>query len=144
MRTWLRMEWLSHIRYHGVLLWNDVTIDWLSVGTWFDTFSAPDVRMWRHGLVYLLFVAQTIRFGMPNVCSTKEEWVQHHIENHEVCNNNDTWVGFRLGEAPILNIKLPLSKDLSLLRCKIGWDKVAYWLQRCQWLLLTEFVKGRT
>ena len=111
---------MSHIRYHGVLLWNDVTIDWLSVGTWFDTFSAPDVRMWRRGLVYLLFVAQTIWFGMPNVCSTKEEWVQHHFENHEVCNNNDTWVGFRLGEAPILNIKLPLSKDLSLLRCKIG------------------------
>ena len=33
---------LSHRRYHGVLLWNGVTIDWLSVDTWFGICSAHD------------------------------------------------------------------------------------------------------
>ena len=24
----------------------------------------------------------------------------------------------------------------SLLRCKVGWDSVVFWFQKCQWLLL--------
>ena len=36
---------MSHIRHQGVHLWNEVTIDWLSVGTWFGTFSALGSRM---------------------------------------------------------------------------------------------------
>lgn len=34
------MACLSYIRYHGVLLSNDVTVDCLSVGMWFGTSSA--------------------------------------------------------------------------------------------------------
>ena len=32
--------------------------------------------------------------------------------------------------------KLSLSKGESLLREEVDWHKFAYWLQRCQWLLL--------
>ena len=67
------MACLSHVRYHGVLLWNDVAVDWLSVGTWFGTFSAAGARMRTHGLVYPLFVAQTTFLGMPYICSVKGE-----------------------------------------------------------------------
>ena len=37
-----------------------------------------------HGLVYLLIVAQTTWFRIPNVCSTKGEWVEHRVEYHEI------------------------------------------------------------
>ena len=56
---------MSQIRYHGVLLWNDVEVDWSSVCTWFGTRIGPGVRMWAYGLVYPLFVAQITWFGMP-------------------------------------------------------------------------------
>ena len=71
---------MSYIRCHGVLLWNDVTVDWSSVCTWFGTCSAPGARMLARGLVYPLFVAQTMWFGMCNVCSVKGEWVEHGIK----------------------------------------------------------------
>ena len=73
---------MSHIKYHGVLLRNDVAGDWLSVGTWFGTCYAPGVRMWVHGLVYPLFVAQTTWFGIPDVGSAKREWVGHDVKCH--------------------------------------------------------------
>ena len=53
---------MSHIRYHGVLLWNDVAIDGLIVGTKFGTFSAPDARIRTLALLYPPLVAQTMQF----------------------------------------------------------------------------------
>ena len=37
------------IRYHGVFLWNEVKVYFLSVGTLFGTFSALGARMGVHG-----------------------------------------------------------------------------------------------
>ena len=110
---------MSHIRYHGVLLWNDVTIDWSSVGMWFGTSSALAAKMQAHGLVHPLFVAQTTWFGMP-VCSMREEWVEHSIKGHEVHNSNKVWVGFRLEKAPMGHMKLLFSKGGSLFRDEVG------------------------
>ena len=62
---------MSHIRYYGILLWNEVAIDWLSVSTWFGTFTALGSKMQARGLVNWLFVAQTTWFGMPDVCNVK-------------------------------------------------------------------------
>ena len=56
---YLKGTWLSHIRYHGALLWNDIIVDWSSVHMWFGICSAPGARMRARGLVYPLFVAQT-------------------------------------------------------------------------------------
>ena len=116
-----RVAWLSHIRCHGVLLWNDVTVDWSSLCTWFGICNAPGTRMWARGLLYPLFVAQTTWFGVPKVCSTKGEWVEHGIESHEVCGSNNVQVGFRLGEAPMGHMKSLLSKGGSLMRGVLGW-----------------------
>ena len=76
---------MSHVRYYGILLWNGVAGDWLSVGMWFGTCYAPGARIRVRGLVYPLFVAQTTCFGMLDVCSTKGEWVEHGVECHEIC-----------------------------------------------------------
>ena len=113
---YLKGDVFEPCRYHGVLFWNDVTVDWLSVGTLFDTFIATGVRMRAHGLIYPLFVSQEMWFGMLYVCSAKGEWVEHGIEEHEVRDDNNLQVSFRLGEAPMWHIKLPLSKSGSLLR----------------------------
>ena len=78
---------MSHIRYHGVLLWNGVAGNWLSVGTWFGTCCAPGAKMWVRALIYPLVVAQTTWFGMPAVCSAKGEWVEHGVECHEIRNS---------------------------------------------------------
>ena len=75
---------MGHIRYHGVLLWNAVAGDWFSVGTWFGTYCVPGARMWVRGLVYPLFAAPTMWFGMSDVCSPKEVWVEHSVECHEI------------------------------------------------------------
>ena len=72
------------------------------------------------------------------------EWVEHGTKDHEVPNDNNIYMEFRLGETPMWHIKLPSSKGGSLLRSEVGWDRVAFWLQRCQWLLLMEFVGSRT
>ena len=45
---------MSHIKYHGVLWWNDAAGDWLSVCMWFGTCCAPKPR----GLVCLLIVVR--------------------------------------------------------------------------------------
>ena len=65
------MVCLSHIRYYDFLLWNEVTVDWLSVGKWFGTFSALGARMQARELVHPLFVAQTNWFGIPDVYNVK-------------------------------------------------------------------------
>ena len=80
---------MNHIRYHGVLLWNEVTVDWLILSKWFGTFSALDWRMRARGLLSSLFVAQTTWFGIPDVCNAKGEWAEHGIKNHEVHNGNN-------------------------------------------------------
>ena len=69
---------MSHIRYHGVPLWNGVAGDWLWVGTWFGTCCAPGAKMRARGLAYQLFVARATCFGMPDVCSAKGEWMECH------------------------------------------------------------------
>ena len=43
--------------YHGVLLWNFVTVDWLSVDMWFGTGSASGARKRERRLVHALFIA---------------------------------------------------------------------------------------
>ena len=101
-------------------MWNDVTVDWSSVYTWFGTCSAPGARMQARGLVYPLFVAQTMWFGMPDVCSAKVEWVEHGIEGHEVRDSKVGQVRFRLGEEPMGHLKLLLSKGGSLIRGEVG------------------------
>ena len=65
------MVCLSHIRYHGVLLWNEITVDWLSVGMSFGIFSSLGERMQAPGLVRSLFVLQTMWFWISNVCNAK-------------------------------------------------------------------------
>ena len=80
------MACLSYVKYHGVILWNEVAVDWLSVGIWFGTVQFSLVQFsWREnatrGLVLLLFVAQTTWFGIPNFCNAKGEWVEHGIED---------------------------------------------------------------
>ena len=89
-------------------MWNDVTVHWSSVCTWFGTCSAPGPKMRARGLVYLLFVAQNTWFGMPDVCSAKEEWMEHGIEGHEVHDSNNVQVRFRLGEESMGHMKLLL------------------------------------
>ena len=135
---------MRHKRYHGVLLWNDVTVDSLSVGTSFGTFSAPGTRLWKRDLIYPLFVAQAMWFGMLNVCSKKAQCMERGIEDYEICNSNKVKMGFRLVEPPLWYIKLPLSKSESLLRSEIGWDRIVYWSQRSQRVLLRKFVDDRT
>ena len=80
---------MSHIRHYGVLLWNEVTVDWPSVGTWSGIFSAFGVRMQVRGLVHPLFVSQTTWLEIPDVCNAKGEWAEHVIEDHEVRDGND-------------------------------------------------------
>ena len=129
---------MSHIRCHRILLRNDVTVDWSSVCACFGTCSAPGARMRARGLVYPLFVTQTTWFGMPNVCSAKEDWVERGIEGHEVRDNNNVQVRLRLREEPMGNTKLLLPKGRFLIRGELGgvravwmvhgdrrsWDKV--------------------
>ena len=83
------MLFLSHIKYHGGFLWDEVTVDWLSMSTWFDTISALGARMRVRGLGHPLFVAQTMWFWIPNVCNAKGERVEHGIEDYEVRDGND-------------------------------------------------------
>ena len=47
----LKVACLSHISYHGVLLWNKLAVDWLSVDMWFGTYSCLSPRMRTRGLV---------------------------------------------------------------------------------------------
>ena len=75
---------MSHIRYHVVLLWNGVVGDWLSVGTWFGTCCALGARTWVRGFVYPLFVARTMWFSFPDVCSAKGDQAGLGVECHEI------------------------------------------------------------
>ena len=50
----------------------------------------------------------------------QKEQMEHGIEDHEVRDDNDVWVGFRLGEATMWHIKLPLLKGVCLLGGEVG------------------------
>ena len=64
---------MSHLRYHGILLWNGATVDWSSVGTWFGTCSNLDGRIWARGLVYSSpLIAQTTWLGMPDFAARNQ------------------------------------------------------------------------
>ena len=115
-----RISWLSRKRYHGVLLWNDAELDWLSVCTWFGTRIGRGARMRARGLVYPLFVAQTTWFGMLDVCSAKGEWVEHGVRGHEVRDSKNVQVRYGLQEEPMGHMKLLLSKGVSLIRGEVG------------------------
>ena len=86
---YLKVGYLSHIRYHGVLLWNEIAVDWLSVGMWFGACSCLSAGMRTRGLVRPLFVAKTTWFCMPDFCNVEEDWVGHGVKDHEVCNGSD-------------------------------------------------------
>ena len=103
-----------------VLLWNSVAGDWSSVGTWFGTYCAPGARMHARGLVYPMPLARTTWFGMPDVCSTKREWVEHGAECHEIGKGINIKVGFTLGDRTMGHIKLLLSKGASLTRREVS------------------------
>ena len=80
---------MSHIRYHGVLLWNEIAVDWLSVAMCFGAYSCLSGGMRARGLVRPLFVAKTTWFGIPDFCNAEEEWMGHSVKDHEVYNGND-------------------------------------------------------
>ena len=103
--------------------------------------GAPGGRMWACGLICPLFVAQAMCFGKPIVWSTKREWVERGIKDHEVSDNNHVQMDFRMEEASMWHIKLPLWKGVGyLLRVEVGWDRLVYCLQRHQWVLFMKFV----
>ena len=82
------MACLSHISYHGVLLWNETRIDWLSLAISFGTFSCLSTRMRTRGLVCPLFVAKARLFGIPDFCNVEAKWVRNGVEDHEVRDGN--------------------------------------------------------
>ena len=86
---YLKVACLSYIRYHGVLLWNEIAVDWLSVVMWFSACSCLGVGMRTRGLVRPLCVAKTSWFGTPDFCNAEEEWVGHGVKDHEVHDCND-------------------------------------------------------
>ena len=52
------------------------------------TLSSLSLRMWTHGLVRPLFLAQTTWFGIPCSCDTEGEWVGYDVQDHEVLDGN--------------------------------------------------------
>ena len=86
---YLKVACLSHIRCHGVIFWNEIAVDWLSVAMWFGPYSCLGASMQTSGLVSPLFVVKTMWFGIPDFCHAEEEWVGHGVEDHEVGDGND-------------------------------------------------------
>ena len=114
---------MRHVRCHGVRLWNDVKVDWSSVCTWFGACSGPCARMQTRALVYPLFVAQTMWFDMPDVCSAEGEWADLGVEDHEARDSRNVHVWYVLGEEPMGHMKLLLSKGVSLKRGELDGVK---------------------
>ena len=80
---YLKVACLSYIRYHGVLLWNEIAVDWLSVVMWFSACSFLGAGMRTRGLVRPLCAAKTTWSGTPDFCNAEEEWVGHGVKDHE-------------------------------------------------------------
>ena len=66
------------------------------------------------------------------------------IEDREVHGSDNVKEVSRLGEPPMGHITLPVSKGGFPWKGEMGWDSVACMSQRCQWLLLAEFVRRKT
>ena len=135
---------MSHIRYNGVILWNGVTVDWSSVGTWLDRCSAPCSRMWARGLFIIAYRPNHV-VCYARFCSVKWELVEDSIEGHEIRDGNDVWRGFMSGEAPMWHMKLSLakggSKGGSLSRGKVGWVRAGFGWYAEAGGVGTEFIK---
>ena len=71
-RGFLKVAYLNHIRRHGVLLGNEIAVDWLSVARWFGTYNCLGARMRTRGLVRPLFVGKTMWFSIPGFCNAEE------------------------------------------------------------------------
>ena len=71
-RGFLKVAYLNHIRRHGVLLRNEISVDWLSVARWFGTYNCLGERMRTRGLVRPLFVGKTTWFSIPGFCNVEE------------------------------------------------------------------------
>ena len=58
----------------------------------------------------------------------KEKWVGHGVEDHEVHDGDDIYVGFRLVEAPMQDVESPISpiRQCASWEVWVGWDRVAY------------------
>ena len=76
-----------------------------NVGTWFSTFTVCG----KNQLVW-----------DTRNCNGEEMWVGHDVEDREVHDGNDVYMGFRLVEAPMWGIKSPLSKGVWQLG-GVGW-----------------------
>ena len=64
---------------------------------------------------------------MPDVCSAKEELVEHSIEGHEIRGSNNVKEAFRFREAPTRHMKLLLAKGGSLLlRREVGCVRAGF------------------
>ena len=55
---YFKVACLGHIKYRGVLFWNEIAVDWLSVAMWFGTYSCLGARMRTRGLVRSLFFGE--------------------------------------------------------------------------------------
>ena len=86
---YLKVACLSYIRYHGVLLWNEIAVDWLSVVMWFSACSCLGTGMRTRGLVRPLCVVKTTWFGTLDFRNAEEEWVGHGVKDHEVQDCNE-------------------------------------------------------
>ena len=80
---------MIHIKYHGGLLWNEITVDWLILGMRFGVLNFLGARMRSHGLSRPLFLVQTLWFGIHDVCNAQGECLEHGIDEHEVPNDKD-------------------------------------------------------
>ena len=117
---------MIHIRYHGVLLWNEIIVDWLGVGTWFGTFHSHSARMWACGLVRPLFVVQTTWFGIPNVCDAKESgWNMVSKTMKYVTAMTYRWA---LGwwRHPCFVLSYFYQRVCGCWEVWVGWDRVVY------------------
>ena len=117
---YLKCDVFEPYKYHGVLLWNEIAVDWLRLAIWFGPFSCLGARMRARGLVCPLFVAKATWYRIPNFCNVEEKLVGHCVEYHEVRDGNDVQVGFRLVEVPMRGIKSSLSKGACQLE-GVGW-----------------------
>ena len=87
--VYLKVACLNHIWYHGVLLRNEIVVEWLNVAMCFSTYSCLGVRMWTRGLVRPLFVLRTTWFYIAHFCNADEDWVGHAVKDQEVCDSKD-------------------------------------------------------
>ena len=117
---YLKCDVFEPYKYHGVLLWNEIAVDWLRLAIWFGPFSCLGARMRARGLVCPLFVAKATWYRIPNFCNVEEKLVGHCVEYHEVRDGNDVQVGFRLVEVPMRGMKSSLSKGACQLE-GVGW-----------------------